>query len=221
MIVDEPHNNATPVSTCNRGATIGNILKVIGNSAPHFKSAIANPSIVRPINENKYTQVLIEQINTQLIKAGYTFLANAQYSELFLKVKGIPDFYFYFLEEGSTNSAIMVAESKILPAPSTDREKEYVIGDTNNGGIQRFKSKKHGVGLPEAALIAFVLVDDHTGWYNRVNSWITDLAIVDHFWKREEQLEKLVTQVHFSYTISQAFTAVDSIKLHHFWISLS
>lgn len=221
MIVDEPHNNATPVSTCNKGTTIGNILKVIGNSAPHFKTAIANPAIVKPINENKYTQVLIEQINTQLIKAGYTFLANAQYSELFLKVKGIPDFYFYFLEEGSTSSAIMVAESKILPAPSTDRVKEYVIGATNNGGIERFKLKKHGDGLPEAALVAFVLEDDHTDWHTRVNSWITHLAVVDLFWKKEEQLNDLVKQAHFSYTTSQAFTPADSVKLHHFWISLS
>lgn len=221
MIVDEPHNSATPVSTCNRGTTIDNILKIIGNSAPHFKTAIANPSIVRPINENKYTQVLIEQINTQLIKAGYAFLANAQYSELFLKVKGIPDFYFYFLEEGSTSSAIMVAESKILPAPSTDRVKEYVLGATNNGGIERFKSKKHGDGLPEAALVAFVLDEEYTVWHTRVNSWISDLAAVDLFWKKEEQLNNLVTQAHFCYTTSQAFTIADSVKLHHFWISLS
>lgn len=221
MIVDEPHNNATPVSTCNRGTTIGNILKIIGNSAPHFKTAIANPSILKPINENKYTQVLIEQINTQLVKAGYTFMANAQYSELFLKVKGIPDFYFYFLEEGSTTSAIMVAESKILPAPSTDRLKEYVVGSTNNGGIERFKSKKHGAGLPEAALVAFVLEDEHTEWHIRVNSWIMDLTLANDFWKKEEQLNKLVTQAHFSYTTSTAFTSDNPVKLHHFWISLS
>lgn len=221
MIVDEPHNSATPVSTCNRGTTIGNILKIIGNSAPHFKNAIANPSIVRPINENKYTQVLIEQINTQLIKAGYAFLANAQYSELFLKVKGIPDFYFYFLEEGSTSSAIMVAESKILPAPSSSRIKEYVIGSINNGGIERFKSKKHGDGLPEAALVAFVLEDEHTEWHTKINTWITDLTVADHFWKKEEQLNNLVTQPHFSYTTSQAFTSDNTVKLHHFWISLS
>jgi hypothetical protein len=221
MIVDEPHINARPVSTCNRGTTIGNILKIIGNSAPHFKTAIANPLILKPINENKYTQVLIEQINTQLIKAGYTFLANAQYSELFLKVKGIPDFYFYFLEEGSTTSAIMVAESKILPAPSTKRVKEYVIGATNNGGIERFKSKKHGDGLPEAALVAFVLENDYTDWHTTVNSWITDLSVADHFWKKEEQLNKLATHAHFSYATSQAFTIADPVKLHHFWISLS
>lgn len=221
MIVDEPKNTALPVSTCDKGTTISNILEIIGKSAPFFKTAIANPKIIKPINENKYTQVLVEQINTQLVKAGYTFLANTQYSELFLKVKGIPDFYFYFLEEGTTSSAIMVAEAKILPSPAADREKEYVKGATNNGGIERFKSKKHGDGLPEAALVAFVLEHTHTDWHAKVNGWINDLALVDHFWKKEETLKDLVSQAHFSYTTSQAFTISDPVKLHHFWISLS
>lgn len=221
MIVDEPKNTALPVSTCDKRTTITNILDIIGKSAPFFKIAIANPDIVKPINENKYSQVLIEQINTQLIKAGYTFLANAQYSELFLKVKGIPDFYFYFLEEGTTSSAIIVAEAKILPAPTTDREKEYVKGATNNGGIERFKTKKHGSGMPEALLVAFILDDNHNDWHKKVNSWIDDLVLVDHFWKKEEQLDNLVIQAHFSYTTSQAFTISDPVKLHHFWINLS
>lgn len=221
MIVDEPKNTALPVSTCDKGTTISNILKIIGTAAPFFKTAIANPRIEKPINENKYTQVLVEQINTQLVKAGYTFLANTQYSELFLKVKGIPDFYFYFLEEGTTSSAIMVAEAKILPAPSSDREKEYVKGATNNGGIERFKTKKHGDGLPEAALVAFVLENPHTDWHTKVNGWINDLVLVDHFWKKEETLNDMISQTHFSYTTSQAFTVSDAVKLHHFWISLS
>lgn len=221
MIVDEQKNIALPVSTCDKRTTITNILDIIGKSAPFFKIALSNPDIVKPINENKYSQVLIEQINTQLIKAGYTFLANAQYSELFLKVKGIPDFYFYFLEEGTTSSAIIVAEAKILPAPTIDREKEYVKGATNNGGIERFKTKKHGSGMPEAALVAFILDDNHNDWHKKVNSWIDDLVFVDHFWKKEEELDNLVIQAHFSYTTSQAFTISDSVRLHHFWISLS
>lgn len=67
MIVDEPKNTALPVSTCDKGTTISNILEIIGKSAPFFKTAIANPKIIKPINENKYTQVLVEQINTQLV----------------------------------------------------------------------------------------------------------------------------------------------------------
>ncbi|MCI0613680.1 hypothetical protein L0244_11890, partial [bacterium] len=44
---------------------------------------------------------------------------------------------------------ILVFECKRLPAPSHDREKEYVTGGIQhkNGGIQRFKLRLHGADL--------------------------------------------------------------------------
>ena len=43
----------------------------------------------------------------------------------------------------------LVLEGKRLPAPSRNREREYVTGaDTTSGGIQRFKLGLHGAKLP-------------------------------------------------------------------------
>ncbi len=129
MIVDEQLNNPIPISSISKTSTVKKIISSIKKTTPFFKIALANKKILK-INENKYTQIFVEQLNVQLIKAQYTFSAGVQYSELFHKVNGIPDIYFYNLEEGVANSALFVIEAKILPSPPPiNREKEYVIGE--------------------------------------------------------------------------------------------
>jgi hypothetical protein len=148
-----------------------------------------------------------------LIKANYTFLAGEQYSELFHKVKGIPDLYFYNLEEGITNTALFVIEAKILPTPSpAKREKEYVIGENFkvsgakecNGGIERFKLEKHGFTLKESGLIAFIENDNFTNWINKINTWIEDISKINSEWSIDEKINNLEIDQDYSYSKSKA-----------------
>jgi len=56
----------------------------------------------------------------------------------------------------------LVLEGKRLPAPSADREKEYLIGNRRNGGMQRFKLGLHGADLSIAVMIGISRKNHHT-----------------------------------------------------------
>lgn len=72
---------------------------------------------------------------------------------------------------------IMVFECKRLPAPSRNREKEYVTGGKERtGGIQRFKLGLHGADLDLAAMIGYLQERSPRGWHSDINRWITELG---------------------------------------------
>lgn len=215
-------------TSISRGSTISFILSIIKKTSHHFKIALDSPYIIKPLNEDKLTQIFVEQINVQLIKIEATIIAQNQYSDMFCGSKGIPDFYFHELEEDKTSPALFVVESKRLPAPSSIREKEYVIGETLkkngikecNGGIERFKIEKHGKGLPECGMLGFIQSNGYDYWKNTINSWIEELSKSDITWNASEVLIEIETEINFSYLNSIAIRTENDVKLHHFWISI-
>lgn len=231
MIIDEQFSNLVPISSISKTTSIQKIINSVKTTTPHFKKAISDYRILKPINENKYTQVFVQQLNIQLINANLTFLAGEQYSELFHNVKGIPDLYFYNLEEGITNTAIFVIEAKILPTPlPASREKEYVVGENFkpsgekvcNGGIERFKLEIHGFSLSNSGLIAFIERDSFTDWIIKIDKWIEELSLINPSWSNEEKLQYLEILDDYSYLKSIAKIDISKeIVLHHFWINLS
>lgn len=220
MIAEEFDNSHEPISSIPKGTTISYILNTIKKTPIHFKSALTNPKLVKPLNENKLTQILVEQINAILLETEVSILAQIQYSDLFLGSKGIPDFYFHKVEKGQTQEPLFIVESKILPAPPPNkREKEYVIGDKNSGGIERFKIKKHGSGLLESGMIGFVEKEDFIFWKTKINSWIENLAKSTKNWNKDEIVKEEEKNLEFMYLKSVAHTISSSdIQLHHFWI---
>ena len=220
MIVEENVIIQTPYTSVRTGATITYILETIKKSPVYFKLALTNPKLVKPLNENKLTQILVEQINALLIKTGASILAQTQYSDVFLGSKGIPDFYFQKVEKGQTNAPLFIVEAKILPAPPPkEREKEYVIGNNKNGGIERFKIEKHGKGLSECGMIGFIGKENCIFWKTIINNWIEDLSKSDSTWNKNESLKELENQTEFMYLNSVAHRTTSSdILLHHFWV---
>ena len=99
-----------------------------------------------------------------------------EYTDNFYKTKGIPDFAFIPLEEGVSHTPLFIVEAKLLPAPEKSREREYVIGHNENGGIERFKSGKHGTGLSKCGLLGFMTMQGESFWINNINSWILQLS---------------------------------------------
>ena len=80
---------------------------------------------------------------------------------------------------GSTFHSIyepfVVFEGKRLPAPSKDREREYVSGGSKrSGGIQRFKLGLHGAGLSVSVLVGYVQTGTLHAWLTTINGWIQD-----------------------------------------------
>ena len=97
---------------------------------------------------------------------------------------------------------------------SKSREKKYVIGEKENGGIERFKIEKHGNGLIQCGLLGFI--ESSTPEY-----WIIDLSNSDSQWDLDEILKmdkNLNERVYL--TSSAKRVSSEKVSLHHFWIVL-
>lgn len=221
MIAEEYNNNQLPNLSLNKGKTINFIIEIIKEVPEYFILAITTSNIVGNLNEDKLTQIFIGQINSILHKKGIPITAQAQYYDIFFGATGITDWFFQTLEQGKTSPPLFVVESKRLPAPTTDREKEYVIGNNKNGGIERFKIEKHGKGYPQAGLLGFVEQETFEHWHKTINKWIENLANNNTFWNVDEKLKNIENQSNLSYLRSIAHRKKDDINLHHFWMKIN
>jgi len=126
---------------------------------------------------------------------------------------------------------ILVLEGKRIPAPSPDREKEYVIGTTSgkiSGGIQRFKMGLHGAEQDLAAMIGYVQSNTPRYWHKRINDWITHLAVNSEqgglMWNPDETLKPLTADIKrglVSYCSLHNRISGNKIEIHHLWIVMN
>jgi len=222
MIAEGYNYHQEPKTSIPKGKTTSFIVDTIKEVPEYFISALNNPKLIQPLNENKLTQIFVEQVNAILFDKNVSILAANQYSDLFYGTRGIPDFYFHTVEIGKTNEPLFIVESKILPAPPPkEREKEYVIGDKQNGGIERFKTEKHGKGLNNCGLIGFIKQNSFEFWKNQINDWIDNLSKKDTFWNIDEALKADKISTHYSFLHSIAHRELsDDISISHFWIEI-
>ena len=127
---------------------------------------------------------------------------------------------------------ILVLECKRLPAPSQDREKEYVTGgkERKSGGIQRFKLGLHGADLDIMAMIGYVQENSLRHWHRMVNEWISELAggTISDFcvWNVGELLEPIdeyISKGLARYRSVHSRTGHQSnneMQIHHLWIAM-
>ena len=212
----------TPQISISNASVILLIIKLMKQSAPNFKTYLDSDFYKkRKLNEDDFTQVYIEQAQILVRKYDYPFNINGQYRDITNLSKGFSDFYFYPNEQNVSTASIFSVESKRLPSPEKSREKEYVIGDKNNGGIERYKTEKHGKGLYECGLLGFIEKENSNHWLKKINDWIVDLSKVDKNWNQDEILSEIASSTDFSFLKSIAHRNKDNINLNHFWIKLN
>ncbi|MDR2406616.1 MAG: hypothetical protein LBE13_00660 [Bacteroidales bacterium] len=224
MIAKEHTNNRSnkPILTGAENTTLKEILKYMSSAVIPFKKAYSQPNLCHPLNENQTTQIFVEQIEVQ-IKPIESIGVKNQYSDVFLGTKGIPDFYFHKVEEGITHFPLFVVEAKRLPAPDKRREKEYVVGNKENGGIKRYKIEKHGKGLSACGMIGFVEKENFHYWQTTINKWIVELANTTDFWESDEMLIAIDNEEHQDYIILNSIVhriASENVFLYHLWINI-
>jgi hypothetical protein len=127
---------------------------------------------------------------------------------------------------------VIVFECKRLPAPSSDREKEYVTGGIKrkNGGIQRFKLGLHGANHDMAAMIGYLQEGSASYWHDKINKWIVELSsggMADVcVWSRSEMLEKLKEDSSMGIANCQSThdrigsAKSNKILIRHLWIKM-
>jgi hypothetical protein len=128
---------------------------------------------------------------------------------------------------------ILVIEGKRLPAPSPNREKEYVSGGKDNisGGIQRFKLGLHGGDYNIVAMVGYVQERSLNQWYKQINDWIAkfEQGIFEDSceWSAGDKLdlfaEDALNGVASSRSVHTRVGSVKSkrIELHHLWIEMN
>lgn len=122
----------------------------------------------------------------------------------------------------------LVLEGKRLPAPATNREREYVIGrDRVSGGIERFKLGLHGRELNIAAIIGYVQRGSLPDWFVTINEWLTDLAnSAEANWTIDELLAGFehnpVARASVSSSTHARTNGVSNeIQLEHLWVDMT
>ncbi len=222
MIAEEDFsNNEHPNISISKTSLVTLIIESMKLAVPHFKSYLSSCHYKkRNLNEDDFTQIYLEQTQIQIRKEDYSFNISSQYRDIYYCSKGFSDFYFYPNEEGVSCTSLFSVECKRLPSPSNSREKEYVIGKTNNGGIERYKTEKHGKDLKECGLLGFIESGDYNYWKIKINNWIKDLARIDTVWKDDEILTELESKKDFCYLRSIAHRGKSNINLLHLWITI-
>lgn len=198
------------------------IIESMKQTVPYFKSYIASGYHKKGnLNEDELTQIYIEQVQILIRSQDYPFNISSQYRDIYNLSKGFSDFYFYPNEQDLPNISLFSVECKRLPSPNAAREKEYVIGPTNNGGIERYKIEKHGKGLNDCGLLGFIEKEDSNHWEGTINNWIIDLAGIDMNWRKDEILSKIESNTNYCYLTSISHRKTSDINLFHLWIRLN
>ncbi len=127
--------------------------------------------------------------------------------------------------------SFLVFEGKRLPAPGSNRDREYVTGGPQkSGGIQRFKLALHGVRQKTAAMIGYIQQDGAGDWLLRINQWIRDEVTNNsspgESWSISEQLvdfkSNSVLRVADLSSVHERNTSAVSpkIRLRHLWVEM-
>lgn len=129
----------------------------------------------------------------------------------------------------------LVIEAKRLPAPSRDREREYVAGEKRNnasptGGVQRFKLGLHGADIEIAVMIGYIQEKTIPYWHAVINQWIGILSKEKAgdkcIWGTDDMIGKydLDEERGISSSVSDHLRAescrTKSIRIHHLWVEM-
>ena len=225
MIADERHINfslANPALTYSEGKFVSCILNCMKLAVNSFLQVYKSTQSRIPMNEDDLTQIFYSQVQIIVREFDYPFNIGNQERDLTKQRKGIPDLFFYAHKLGKPPISIFSIECKRLPAPPPkSREKEYVIGVKNNGGIERYKTEKHGKGLDECGMLGFVEEETFPFWQKCINTWIINLSNTDFFWQNDEILVEVENRKVFAVLQSIAHRVSQTdIRLHHLWINI-
>ncbi len=222
MIADDDFDSYKSASiSVTKDTTISLIVDSMRESVIYFKKYLqANYHLEKKLNEDELTQIYVEETQKVLRRLDLPFNVSCQYRDIYKKSSGVSDFYYYTNEQGHSNISIFSVESKRLPTPEKRREREYVIGQTNNGGIERYKFERHGKELQVAGILGFIEIESPTFWLSKINGWIVEVAKNNEFWSNAETLKNLEFQRDYCISQSVALRKKGHIDLFHFWIVL-
>jgi len=182
------------------------VLEFISTNLLDFK--INSNELIKGKEEVCYNKQLLTFLDRRLRFTNHQFIIEGNQIN---KEAKYPDIEFLMLKN-ENNQSFFDIECKRLNSTFTNQHvSQYVNGNT--GGIQRFKENKHGVDLPQSAMIGYVETNDFNFWHEKVNSWIMDsnehLKIL-----KNNNISKLESEHQ------RSGSKISKIKLTHFWLKM-
>lgn len=125
-----------------------------------------------------------------------------------------------------------IIEAKRLPTPrySGSQKTEYVCYENavKQGGIERFKTRKHGDKLNFSLMVGYIQEKNAKHWHIKVNDWIREQILKSSnesiSWINEDMLSKDLNfkndGVITKYASEHLKSNLEKIKLYHYWINL-
>lgn len=218
MLLGLPHNSQ-----------FNSVVELIVLSLPLFAESAMQENIS---NENGLNRRLARFITNVSDKKGFPFFADNESMEdetrgnspaadigIHLKIDDI----------ATDPPKITVFEGKRLTSTlRRERRQEYVIGHEKDGehipcgGIERFKCTIHGSEFTHAGMIGYLQEDTPEIWYEKINSWISDLSShsFEPAWSEREQLTPPETVGRVTKCTSVAHRTKSELYLTHIWINL-
>lgn len=223
MLVDN-FKNITITSSLPKIDPVEMVVDFIENNLPALKTLCAGKNF----NEEQITQELTIYLSKQASINGLPFVFQSEYRDknnLDYLNKRV-DLSVISIENEFDTSAFFVIEAKRLPSPPPNtREKEYVIGEKHNGGIERIKREQHGKSLLKCGILGYVESDNFENWENKINDWINGLAKGNSdstiTWNKDEVLSKIKVSKDVCRLQSVNHRKKSKVTIIHLWINLS
>jgi hypothetical protein len=202
---------------------IPTVVDFIESHLPALKKLCKN----KGYNEEQITQELTIYLSKKAAKKGMPFVFFSEYRDkknLDYLNKRI-DISVIAIENDYDTDAFFVIEAKRLPAPKpAAREREYVIGEKHNGGIERIKRDQHGKALSKCGIIGYVENDSFDNWESKINDWINKLATENKdtsiTWDKNEVLRRIKSSGDTRQLQSENIRDKSTVSIIHLWIDL-
>ena len=157
--------------------------------------------------ENYISQELSVFLNNKANQTGYLFGFQATGPDIFVR-------QFGSRVHGLT---LFLIEAKRLPSTSYQ---DYV-----NTGIKRFKKEEHGRQHNTAAMLGYVQEENFSYWHEKMNDWIDVLINSEKsessiVWEEKDKLSEIAISEIGEYKSVHKRETIQTITLHHFWVSL-
>ncbi len=187
-------------------ALCSNVILFISENLHHFM--VKSSYVIKGKEELCYNKQLLNYLDRKLRFSNYQFIIQGDQLN---EAESYPDLQFFVLQSNDNKSFFDIECKRLNSDFSEQHVSQYVHGKT--GGIQRFKENKHGVDLPQSAMIGYIETNDFDFWFERINNWIGEPSENLKFIEKAK-IAKLKS--HHKRTVSPN----TNIELMHFWIQL-
>jgi hypothetical protein len=212
--------NLSPFESIYRDAIIKTVILFVYHQLAPWRY---NPYRTQETGEPRLTNDLVTYLSKKARNEEQNFLFNHEEPQT---GRHTIDFAaFPAGEEDDYTKNITVFECKRLPAPSPNRENEYITGKL--GGVQRFKLEKHGAKHESVGMVGYIQAGEIKDNLDKINDYITDLRLKTSDGTLKWDEDKILTifeddismGVCYSLSVHQRVT-LSPITIHHLWIVL-